>query len=193
MPASTPFLGLYKPGGGSTGLITPDEVVDIDRLNTNSDLIDAFAATITTRTAPLQTVAARLIKNTAQNTSATPLDNSFITFQADSASSGMWDAGQPTRATIPAGQSGLYLLWGRSRLDAVTNGYHILRFAVNGGDIGVSEDLAPGQSSGGGAYMRTLDIVQLTAGQYIELNIHSTTASTSIAPAHTMLIVKRIA
>lgn len=43
MPASTPFLGLYKPGGGSTGLITPDEVVDIDRLNTNSDLIDAFA------------------------------------------------------------------------------------------------------------------------------------------------------
>lgn len=43
MPASTPFLGLYKPGGGSTGLITPDEVVDIDRLNTNADLIDAFA------------------------------------------------------------------------------------------------------------------------------------------------------
>lgn len=43
MPASTPFLGLYKPGGGSTGLITPDEVVDIDRLNANSDLIDAFA------------------------------------------------------------------------------------------------------------------------------------------------------
>ena len=43
MPASTPFLGLYKPGGGSSGLITPDEVVDIDRLNTNADLIDAFA------------------------------------------------------------------------------------------------------------------------------------------------------
>lgn len=43
MPASTPFLRLYKPGGGSTGLITPDEVVDIDRLNTNADLIDAFA------------------------------------------------------------------------------------------------------------------------------------------------------
>ena len=43
MPASTPFLGLYKPGGGSTGLIAPDEVVDIDRLNTNADLIDAFA------------------------------------------------------------------------------------------------------------------------------------------------------
>lgn len=43
MPASTPFLGLYKPGGGSSGLITPDEVVDIDRLNGNSDAIDQFA------------------------------------------------------------------------------------------------------------------------------------------------------
>ena len=44
MPAYTPFLTLYKPGGGSTGLIVPDEVVDVDRLNANADLIDAFAA-----------------------------------------------------------------------------------------------------------------------------------------------------
>ena len=49
MPASTPFLGLYKPGGGSSGLITPDEVVDIDRLNTNADLIDASAGQMDTR------------------------------------------------------------------------------------------------------------------------------------------------
>lgn len=44
MPAFTSFLNLYKPGGGSTGLILPDEVADIDRLNQNADLIDAFAA-----------------------------------------------------------------------------------------------------------------------------------------------------
>ena len=44
MPAFTSFLNLYKPGGGSSGLITPDEVVDIDRLNSNSDLIDTYAA-----------------------------------------------------------------------------------------------------------------------------------------------------
>lgn len=43
MPAFTPFLNLYKPGGGSTGTITPDEVADIDRLNANFDLIDDFA------------------------------------------------------------------------------------------------------------------------------------------------------
>lgn len=43
MPAFTPFLNLYKPGGGSTGLIVPDEVADIDRLNANFDSIDAFA------------------------------------------------------------------------------------------------------------------------------------------------------
>ena len=43
MPAFTSFLNLYKPGGGSSGLILPDEVADIDRLNQNSDLIDAWA------------------------------------------------------------------------------------------------------------------------------------------------------
>lgn len=44
MPAFTSFLNLYKPGGGSSGTITPDETVDIDRLNNNSDLIDSWAA-----------------------------------------------------------------------------------------------------------------------------------------------------
>lgn len=44
MPAFTSFLNLYKPGGGSTGLILPDEVVDIDRINANMDLIDTFAS-----------------------------------------------------------------------------------------------------------------------------------------------------
>lgn len=40
MGAYTPRAGLYKPGGGSTGLILPDETVDIDQLNSNSDIID---------------------------------------------------------------------------------------------------------------------------------------------------------
>lgn len=43
MPAFTPFLNLYKPGGGSTGTIVPDEVADIDRINANFDAIDTFA------------------------------------------------------------------------------------------------------------------------------------------------------
>ena len=47
MGAFTSFLNLYKPGGGSTGNITPDEVADIDKLNLNFDAIDAFAADIT--------------------------------------------------------------------------------------------------------------------------------------------------
>lgn len=41
MTAYTNILGLYKPGGGSTGLITPDEVVDVDKINGNFDKIDA--------------------------------------------------------------------------------------------------------------------------------------------------------
>lgn len=43
MSALTTYLGLYKPGGGSSGLIVPDEVIDVDRLNGNSDLIDLWA------------------------------------------------------------------------------------------------------------------------------------------------------
>lgn len=46
MPAFTSNLNLYKPGGGSTGLITPDEVVDVDRFNQNLDLLDAHAGNV---------------------------------------------------------------------------------------------------------------------------------------------------
>jgi hypothetical protein len=41
---TTPTLALVKPGGGSTGLNTPPDRVDIDVLNGNADKIDAFAA-----------------------------------------------------------------------------------------------------------------------------------------------------
>lgn len=43
----TPNLNLYKAGGGSTGLVTPDEVADIDKaVNANLDKIDAWAGPI---------------------------------------------------------------------------------------------------------------------------------------------------
>lgn len=41
MPAFTTRYGMYKPGGGSTGLIVPDEVADVDKFNDNFDKIDA--------------------------------------------------------------------------------------------------------------------------------------------------------
>ena len=50
MGAITPILGLYKPGGGSTGTITPDETADIDRLNENFDAIDEWAGTVNEKT-----------------------------------------------------------------------------------------------------------------------------------------------
>lgn len=40
MAGSTPNLGLYLPGGGSTGTIVPDETADIDPLNENFRKID---------------------------------------------------------------------------------------------------------------------------------------------------------
>lgn len=54
MGATTPNLSLYKPGGGSSGTIVPDERVDVDRLNDNSDKIDVHAGQMQTfRTAQL--------------------------------------------------------------------------------------------------------------------------------------------
>lgn len=41
MSALTTRYGLYKPGGGSTGLVLPDEILDIDKLNQDLDKIDA--------------------------------------------------------------------------------------------------------------------------------------------------------
>jgi hypothetical protein len=54
MSASTPRLGLTKPGGGSTGIITPADIVDIDVLNASFDKIDASIgyAIVTSGTRP---------------------------------------------------------------------------------------------------------------------------------------------
>ena len=43
-------LGLYLPGGGSTGTWTPDEVADVDPLNQNFQKIDVFAGTVGVQT-----------------------------------------------------------------------------------------------------------------------------------------------
>lgn len=43
MGQNTSRLGLYLPGGGSTGLITPDEPADIDKINDNMTKLDADA------------------------------------------------------------------------------------------------------------------------------------------------------
>ena len=49
MGSNTPKLGLYKPGGGSTGLNGTDEVVDVDLINQNFDLIDSYASATDTK------------------------------------------------------------------------------------------------------------------------------------------------
>ena len=46
MGTTTVKLALYKPGGGSTGTILPDEAADIDKINANMDKIDVSAGFI---------------------------------------------------------------------------------------------------------------------------------------------------
>lgn len=66
MGQNTTRLGLYLPGGGSTGLITPDEAADIDKINDNMKKIDtetgAFVCTSSTR--PSTPYAGKLIYET---------------------------------------------------------------------------------------------------------------------------------
>lgn len=50
MAGTTPNLGLYLPGGGSTGEWTPDEVADVDPINQNFQKIDQFAGSVGNQT-----------------------------------------------------------------------------------------------------------------------------------------------
>ncbi len=63
MSASTTKLGLTKPGGGSTGVITPGEIVDIDVLNGNFDKIDeaSGAGLVTSTTRPASPFSGKII------------------------------------------------------------------------------------------------------------------------------------
>lgn len=66
MSANTTRLNLYKPGGGATGLILPDEIADIDKINGNMDLIDAAigARVVTSTTRPTTPFSGQLIYET---------------------------------------------------------------------------------------------------------------------------------
>jgi hypothetical protein len=66
MGSFTNKLKLYKPGGGSTGLITPPEQVDIDKINANMDIIDAAygAVFVTSGTHPASPIDGMLIHET---------------------------------------------------------------------------------------------------------------------------------
>ena len=77
MPSFTPNLNLYKPGGGSTGLITPDEVVDIDRINANMDLVDTFAGQSIARDKKTSLAVADAAERDAWLTGATQGDRVF--------------------------------------------------------------------------------------------------------------------
>lgn len=44
MPAYTPFLNMYLPGGGTLGIGGDDEVADIDKINQNFQALDTFAS-----------------------------------------------------------------------------------------------------------------------------------------------------
>lgn len=113
MGATTPEIGLYKFGGGSSGLIQPDETVDVDRINDNSDLIDNAVKGVRDRSTALETKTkasvARYYGTKAEREAFTPpvrgiewvdTDNGKLTFL--SSSDGKWRQMEGS-LSIPAG------------------------------------------------------------------------------------------
>lgn len=107
MAATTSRLSLTKPGGGSTGLITPPDPVDIDVLNANFDKIDSVMG--------LQVV-------TSVTRPASPFDGQPI-FETDTKrirvyrqSGATWDTGDTQRGTRTA-----YLVADLTALDLIAD------------------------------------------------------------------------
>jgi hypothetical protein len=90
MAGFTTRLGLKKPGGGSTGAITPDEIVDIDDINGNFDLIDSA-------------VGAKLVTSTTRP--STPFDGQIIR-ESDTKNLLAWSATSSSWLFLAGGDSG---------------------------------------------------------------------------------------
>lgn len=80
MSANTTRLNLYKPGGGGTGLILPDEVADIDKINGNMDLLDAAmgAAVVTSTARPVTPYSGQVIYETDTGKSYVRVGTSWL-------------------------------------------------------------------------------------------------------------------
>lgn len=106
MSATTPFLNLYKPGGGSTGLIVPDEVVDVDRFNTNFDSIDAWAQTTDTFRLS-QLTRGQQYRGLAANIGAVTSPAKGDTYQETDGSFRKWEYDGTTWISV---ENGMYLI-----------------------------------------------------------------------------------
>jgi len=97
MGSNTSKLGLYLPGGGSTGLITPDEPADIDKINDNMVKIDADAGAFvcTSSTRPSSPYNGKIIYETDTN-------NTRVWRSATST----WDLVNRVTETVPINKGG---------------------------------------------------------------------------------------
>lgn len=157
MTQTTPKLALVKPGGGSTGLNTPADRVDIDVINANSDKIDAFA---TQTDARLDTVEAA--KAGAYKITPTSVTGSGVTIDGD---------GSVVLSSLPGGTTfqinGVFSARFRAyrilfRYDATDNGSWYLRYLSAGAENTSSVyrySLTTQSSSDGGAPFTSVGMV----------------------------------
>lgn len=79
-----------------------------------------------------------------------------------------------TRLTVPTGKGGTFIMAGQHRFAASTAGFRAIYVRKNGTDVLAGINTGGIQNSGYGASSHQSAVVQLAAGDYIELMAHQT-------------------
>lgn len=188
-PAGFLFGGAPDGAAGLTVAETDGTVVatGVDKLVVDDGVATSLGSgDVQLRGLPAGTIGARALRSTAQ-----VIANA--TWTALSLSSGeTWDTDSfhdlvtnPSRMTIPAGLAGKYLCIGAAYWDASTAGVRYVTFAKNGTRQG---DYAQGAVNVANHITQMTDVIDLAAGDYLELHVHQTTGGNLNGYGYLLLI-----
>jgi hypothetical protein len=107
----------------------------------------------------------------------------------DSDPLGFWAPGSPTRLTVPAGQGGMYLCVGWVRWAGSATGIRTIGMVVNGAEVPGGAAKFPAPASGVGL-MQVTAVLDLSAGQYVELAVFQDAAASLDIQSATLSLVK---
>lgn len=147
MGQTTSKLGLYLPGGGSTGVITPDEPADIDKINNNMSKIDADAG----------------VKIVTSSTRPAMPYNGMLIYETDTKNTRVWRSSNSTWELVSLPQT-------VSVANGGTGATTVAQAQDNLG-IGLVPVVPPTvRVSGGSATANSLGVIAFTAASSIQLD-----------------------
>jgi hypothetical protein len=123
---------------------------------------------------------ATVYRNAASGTSIPTSTSVTATWQVEEFDvDGYWDAGAPTRFTIPTGKSGKFIITGRLTYTANATGYRGAGIGKNGGTVNYAGPTVQAVTSSGiGTGVTNAVIVSAVAGDYFEIFYGQNSGST---------------